>query len=196
MKIPSLVAVIELLIAYHPKAIRILLGEHEPTLMELAQVIRAASEHDEEAPKQNGEPQSRQLADMVKGEGIQRIVDEVGGWEQLAEAVLYYREAFPATWGVFADHVLSIIPGGASRLDEESQLRRIASQYKVSMPTVIARRKDVPYAIARYAEMFPPGELRRMMDGDYVTAPASANADEEKKSYADIQKEQQRLLPL
>lgn len=192
--IPSLVAVIELLLAYHPKAIRILLGEHEPTLMELAKVISAASEHDEEAPQQSGEPQSRQLADMVKGEGIQRIVDEVGGWKQLAEAVLYYRDAFPSTWGMFADHVLSIIPGGASRLEEESQLQRIADQYLVTPPTVIARRKSVPYAIARYAEMFPPGELRRMMSGTYVTA--TEIDDEEQKSYAAMQKEQQRLLPL
>lgn len=42
--------------------------------------------------------------------------------------------------------------------------------------------------------MFPPGELRRMMDGTYVTA--TACDEQEPKSYAEIQKEQQRLLPL
>ena len=73
---PVLVAVIELLIAYHPKVLRILLGEYEPTLLELAEIVRNASEPDERARVASGS-RSKQLAALMRGESIQDAVDKL-----------------------------------------------------------------------------------------------------------------------
>lgn len=166
-KTPVLVAVIELLIAYHPKALRILLGEHEPTLFELDEVVRNAS-----APagvgRVSGGARSRQLAALMRGEAIQDVVDRVGGWRQLAEAALFYRARFPTTWGIFADHVMHIASGDIPRIEERPLLQSIADAYGVSRSTVSEKRRLVPYAIARYAEMAPYGELQNLRGGAYA----------------------------
>ena len=157
MREPSaLVAVIELLLQYHCKALRILTGEYEPTLLELSEIVTAATEKEERTGgSTNKLPYSRQLADIVRGEEIQRIVDDAGGWKHLAKAVRHYEECFPVTWGIFTDHVLRIIPGGASRIESRGQAERIADKYGVCAATISEKRKTVPEAIAKYAEMMP-----------------------------------------
>lgn len=167
---PVLVAVIELLIAYHPKVLRILLGEYEPTLLELAEIVRNASEPADGARVSSG-ARSRQLAALMRGESIQDAVDRVGGWRQLAEAALFYRDRFPATWGIFADHVMHIASGDIPRIEERSLLQSIAETYGVSRSTVSEKRRLVPYAIARYAEMAPYGELQNLRGGTYTPVP-------------------------
>jgi hypothetical protein len=176
-KISALVAVVELLLEYHPKALRILLGECVPTLMELAEIVRSASEAPDGGYGAAGLPHSKQLTDLVRGEGMQRVIDDVGGWSQLAEAVQFYRKAFPTTWAIFVDHVLSIVPGGVSRIEEQSQLARIAQKYGVRPATVCEKRKIVPEAIARYAEMAPWGELRLLNE----TSPTAADVEQAKQ---------------
>ena len=164
-RIPRLVAVIELLLQYHPKALRILVGEYVPDLMELSEIVQAASEVEENAPNASGLPKSKQLANIVRGESIQSVIDEVGGWEHLSEAVRLYRDNFPKTWAIFVDHVFSVEPGRATRLEEQTQLKRIADKHGFCIATICEKRKIVPEAIARYAEMAPRGELRLLADG-------------------------------
>ena len=167
-KIPALVAVIELLLQYHRKALRILLGDYEPTLIELSEIVQAASEVDETPmAATSGLPRSKQLTDIVRGEEIQRIVDEIGGWKQLAEAVKAYKEAYPKAWAIFVDHLLSITSAGSSRIEDQSQLERLAQKYGVCFSTISDKRRVVPIAIARYAELTPNNELRLISEGSF-----------------------------
>jgi hypothetical protein len=163
-----LAAVIELILAYHPKALRVLTGEHVPTLMELSEVVRDAGEHDAagfiSAALSESAPGSAQLAGLVRGEALQSVIDDAGGWEHIVEAVRFYRRAFPTTWAIFADHILTVAPGGASRLEDEAQLARMAGKYRVRRATVCEKRRIVPETVARYAEMTPRGEFRYLSE--------------------------------
>ena len=182
MPTPPLAAVIELLLRYHRRALRVLLGDYVPTLLELSEVIREAEEGGCVIPglRAGGTPFSRQLSEIIRGEAVQRVVDVAGGWEHIAEVVRFYRKSFPTTWAIFADHVLTIAPGGASRLEEESQLERIAKKYGIKrLTTVSEKRKIVPEAIARYAEMIPEGELDALSGLVCGERPARGKIDKE-----------------
>jgi hypothetical protein len=65
--------------------------------------------------------------------------------------------------------VLTIAPGGASRLEAESQLARIARKYNVSLRTVAQKRQIVPEAIARYALLAPVEELTRLQSARFFS---------------------------
>jgi hypothetical protein len=164
-----LTAVIELVLAYHPKALRILAGDYVPTLMELSEVVRDAGEAGGEgflsaAGLSEAASDSGQLKGLVCGEALQQVIDNAGGWGHIVEAARFYGSVFPTTWAIFVDHLLTVAPGGASRLEDEAQLARMAEKYGVRRATVCEKRRIVPEAVARYAEMTPRGEFHRLSD--------------------------------
>jgi hypothetical protein len=174
-----LAAVIELILTYHPKALRVIAGEHEPTLMELSEVVLNAGDHDAagiiSAALSESIPASGQLASIVRGEALQRIIDDAGGWDHIVEAVSFYRNSFPTTWAIFVDHLLTVAPGGSSRLEDEAQLARMAEKYGVRRATLCEKRRIVPEAVARYADMTPRGEFRRLSNPapDMLSGPSA-----------------------
>jgi hypothetical protein len=167
-----LVAVIELILGYHPKGLRVLVGEVEPTVGELDAILRCVLALGDGLPGRvaaafSSSPSSPQERAMGRAAALLGIVEEAGGWGHLATAARFYREAYPQTWAIFADHVLTIAPGGVSRLEAEGQLARIARKHNVGIRTVAQKRQTVPEAIARYALLAPVEELTRLQSARF-----------------------------
>jgi len=145
-----LAAVIELILEYHPKGLRVLVGEAEPTTAELDEILRCVCGSGGDLPARvtAAFPSSPQERCFLRAAAILSIVAEGGGWAGVASMAREFRELYSETWEIFRLHVEWVKLGGGSRLEYDSALLRIASRFNVSTDTVQRKRRFVVDAIA------------------------------------------------
>jgi hypothetical protein len=149
----KLVAVIELILRYHPKGLRVLVGEVEPTTEELNQMIRSAEKYDEDLVTRvvRPFPSSPQERALIRADTILSIVNDVGGWKGLAIMARECRELRSESWEIFRLHVEWIKVGGGTRLENGTALQRIAERFRISPDTVLRKRHYIVSAIVEAA---------------------------------------------
>ena len=150
-QVRRLVAVIELILEYHPKGLRVLVGDAEPTTAELDDILRSVCARDLPTRVSAAFPNSLQERRLVRADAILDIVSEGGGWAGIAEMARQFRELYSETWEIFRLHVEWIDAGGGSRLEKDTVLMRIASRFNVSADTVRRKRRFVVDKIAEAA---------------------------------------------
>lgn len=143
-------ACIEILIKCHPAPLRVLLGEIEPpSSLEVADMIKGLMSDDGVGVRSGGvtSPQEQMIG---CADTFEKIIRQAGGWEHIVRVTRDYASHFPATWAVFADHLVWVEGIAESRVDKK-QMDVLAKKHGVSSTTIWRRRKDVPLAIARTA---------------------------------------------
>jgi hypothetical protein len=151
-EIPRLAALINLVATYHPRGLKVILGEDpEPTLADLDEILQGISDKKELGVFIDGGRQSQAALDLVCRMGpVSLVIDQAGGWDNIAASAREVKEYEPQAWNLFAESLLWV--GRGSRLENEGgHLSRIAMKYKVHTRTVIRWRDEVPRMIARLA---------------------------------------------
>ena len=151
-EVPRLAALVTLIANYHPRGLRVLLGESpEPTTEERAELIEGLQGRPELGVSVDGGSQGGEaLNAYCRVEPLLEIVDLAGGWPEIQESVRQVRALQPLAWNRFAEFVMWV--GSGSRLNEcGGHLERIAAKYRVSVPTVYRWRNEVPNLIARHS---------------------------------------------
>lgn len=151
-EVPRLAALVTLIANYHPRGLRVLLGESpEPTTEELAELVESLQDKPDlgvsvDGGAQGGEP----LNAFCRAEPLLEIIDLAGGWPEIQESTRQVRALEPLAWNLFAECIMWV--GSGSRLNEcGGHLERIAAKYRVSVPTVYRWRNEVPNLIARHS---------------------------------------------
>lgn len=151
-EVPRLAALVSLVAHYHPRGLRVLLGESpEPTTEELAELIESIQDKpvlgvSVDGGGQGGEP----LNAFCRVEPLLEIIDLAGGWPKIQESARQIRGLEPLAWNLFAECIMWV--GSGSRLNEcGGHLERIAEKYRVSVPTVYRWRNEIPNLIARHS---------------------------------------------
>jgi len=158
-EVPRLAALIALIAHYHPRGLRVLLGDSpEPTTEELAELLDSLQQQDDLGVMVDGGVKAGEgLALYCRVEPILEIVDLAGGWAEIQACARQVRSLEPLAWNLFAECVMWV--GSGSRLNEGGHLERIAQKYGVSVPTVYRWRNEVPKLIARHALLGGQGVL-------------------------------------
>ena len=151
LEIPRLAALISLVATYHPRGLRVLLGDDpEPTLSELDEILRGiSSQPDLGTTIETGRPSQTALDLVCRLGPVAQTIDRAGGWATIADAARTVQRLEPLAWNLFAESVIWV--GTGSRLGTGGHQARIAVKYGVSVPTVARWKADVPVLIARYA---------------------------------------------
>jgi len=158
-RVRRLAAVIELILTYHPKGLRVLVGECEPTTAELAEILQCVCDSGPDVSPRVAAafPTSPQERALISVDTILDIVAEGGGWAGIAAMARQFREVRSEDWAIFHAHVLWVKPCGASRIGQDPVLLRIADKFGVCPDTVTRKREAVVYEIAKYAIMTDGG---------------------------------------
>ena len=151
--ISRLTAVIELILAYHPFGLRVLIGEVEPTTQDLDHILQSVCTQDTEPMSRIAAafPSSPQERSLIRAETILEIVAEAGGWSGIAVMAREFRELYSDTWEIFRTHVEWIEAGGGTRKEYDTALMRLASRFDISVDTVQRKRRFVVEMIASAA---------------------------------------------
>jgi hypothetical protein len=151
-EIPRLAALINIVATYHPRGLKVLLGEDpEPTLADLDEILQGISDKKELGCFIDGGRQSQAALDLVCRMGpVWLVIDQAGGWDNIAASAREVKEYEPQAWNLFAESVQWV--GKGSRLENQGgHLTRIAIKYKVSARTVLRWKEAVPRMIAKVA---------------------------------------------
>ena len=146
-QVKRLAAVIELILKYHPKGLRVLVGDVEPTMTELDEILQSVEDNDLPFRIAAAFPSSPQERGLMRAETILSIVDEGGGWAGIAQMARDFRELYSDTWEIFRTHV-EWIDNGNSRIEQDSALRRMAVRFGISEDTIQRKRRFVIEKIA------------------------------------------------
>lgn len=150
-EVPRLASIITLVAQYHPRGLRVLLGQDpEPTTEELADLVNDISSREDLGVQVDTSSISQEALNLVcRMEGVDEIIEMARGWPNVSAAARDVQLLEPLAWNLFAEGIMWVSCG--SRLNEEGHLARIAHKYGVSVPTVSKWRTDVPLLIARNA---------------------------------------------
>lgn len=151
-EIPRLAALINIVATYHPRGLKVLLGEDpEPTLADLDEILQGISDKKELGCFIDGGRQSQAALDLVCRMGpVSLTIDKAGGWDNIAASAREVKEYEPQAWNLFAESVQWV--GKGSRLENQGgHLTRIAIKYKVSARTVLRWKEAIPKMIAKVA---------------------------------------------
>jgi hypothetical protein len=150
-EIPRLAALINIVATYHPRGLKVLLGEDpEPTLADLDEILQGISDKQELGVFIDGGRQSQAALDLVCRMGpVSLTIDKAGGWDNIAAAARQVKEHEALAWSLFAESV--IWTGKGSKLNSSGHQARIAIKYGVSVPTVRRWWHETPLLIARLA---------------------------------------------
>jgi hypothetical protein len=152
LEIPRLAALISLVATYHPRGLRVLLGDDpEPTLGELDEILRGISSRPDLGTSiESGRPSQAALDLVCRLGPVAQTIDRAGGWPVIADSARAVQRLEPLAWNLFAESVLWV--GAGSKLNPDGgHQARIALRYGVSIPTVAKWRVEVPNLIARHA---------------------------------------------
>jgi hypothetical protein len=152
-QVRRLAAVIELVLEYHPKGLRVLVGETEPTTAELGEILRCVCGYGNDLPARIAAafPSSPQERALMRVDTLLNIVAEGGGWAGIAMMAREFRELYSETWKIFSLHVEWIDTGGSSRLERDTALLRLSTRFNISVDTVQRKRRFVVDKIAAAA---------------------------------------------
>ena len=152
-QVEKLSAVIELILEYHPKGLRVLVGEVEPTTEELNAILQGICRSDSEPSARVAAafPTSPQERSLMRVESLLNVVSEAGSWPGIAAMAREFRELYSDTWEIFRTHVEWIETGGGTRGEYEPALVRLADRFKISVDTVQRKRRFVVDMIASAA---------------------------------------------
>ena len=151
-EIPRLAALINIVATYHPRGLKVLLGEDpEPTLADLDEILQGISDKKELGCFIDGGRQSQAALDLVCRMGpVSLTIDKAGGWDNITASAREVKEYEPQAWNLFAESVQWV--GKGSRLENQGgHLTRIAIKYKVSARTVLRWKEAIPKMIAKVA---------------------------------------------
>lgn len=151
-EIPRLAALISIVATYHPRGLRVLLGEDpEPTLGELDELLNGITNKADLGTTIDGGRLTQTALDLVCRMGhVSLTIDKAGGWDNIAASAREVKEYEPQAWNLFAESVQWV--GKGSRLENQGgHLTRIAIKYKVSARTVLRWKEAVPRMIAKVA---------------------------------------------
>ena len=149
-QVKRLAAVIELILKYHPKGLRVLVGDIEPTTAELDEILRCVEGNELPLRVAAAFPSSPQERGVMRAETIIAIVGEGGGWSGVAAMAREFRNLYRETWEIFRVHVEWIDSSG-SRIEQDSALRRMAVRFGISEDTIQRKRRFVIEKIAAAA---------------------------------------------
>lgn len=151
--IEKLAAVIELILEYHPRGLRVLVGEVEPTTAELNEILGCicSTESEPSARVAAAFPNSPQERSLMRAESILTVVNEAGGWAGIAAMAREFRELYSETGEIFRTHVEWIEAGGGTRKEYDTALMRLATRFDVSVDTVRRKRRFAVEMIASAA---------------------------------------------
>lgn len=151
-EIPRLATLLSIVATYHPRGLRVLLGdEPEPTLGELDEILKGiSSKADLGTTIDGGRPNQAALDLICRMGAVSLAIDRAGGWDNITWAAREVKTAEPIAWHLFAESVLWV--GKGSRLENEGgHITRIATKYGVTYRTVLRWKDETPRLIARLA---------------------------------------------
>lgn len=114
--VSQVVAVLELLIRFHPAGMSILAG-HAPSEDEIRDIVRSIRTTDDLGARIMGRRKKNALElDVCMIDTVSWIIEGVGGWVNIRIAAEEYRNVMgPDLWREITDYVAFISPGGTIR---------------------------------------------------------------------------------
>lgn len=141
-------AVIDLLISYHPKGFKILMGEAPtPTPLEIHEMMNATRfpmPDDFKPTTRSSETQAERIVHDT--EYFEKTISVAGGWPHLTKTVHDFRESTPRVWAVVVDYE-KFVSFQIERCG--SKLGFVAKKHGVGVNTVLRYRRNFPVKIAQ-----------------------------------------------